>query len=137
MSALDYFLGARKQAAPVTSHGLVAPRTLLRADGIRLHLQEDEYAEQVILFSLPGALRDVQWLDGASEPWRHGLPHPRFAGVQSVLTVESESGQVYLIDVCPRAALDLSMFESFLEDHAARHRTWQQMLEGEQEDELS
>jgi hypothetical protein len=134
MSALDYLLGARKEFARVTADGLVAPRTLLREDGIRVHLQEDVYAEQVIVFSLPGTLRDVQCLD-ACRPWRHGLPHPRFAGVEAVLTVEPASGQVYLIDVCARTALDSTMFESFLDDHAARHRTWQRVLEEEKEED--
>jgi hypothetical protein len=56
--------------------------------------------------------------------------------LQSVLTVYKFIGQIYLIDICPRTALDIPMFEQLIADHKARHHDWLTLFNDEDGDLL-
>ena len=131
MSALDVLLGP---CSPATVPGRCA-RSISFPNGEQVHLQEDESAEQVIFFSLPGILADREWLAARAQPWRHQLPHPRHPEVQCFVSVDQETAQVYLADVWPRAALHAAEFDAFLEDHRERYRAWKTFLASPAADE--
>lgn len=124
MSALDLLLGAR----PAGETGNAAqPRTLLLSDGLRLHMQESDTADDVILFSHLGRLGDTGHFP-QDRAWNASLPHPLCAEARCVVSVDPGSGCMYLIDVWPRASLHPQSFAEFLQDHALRHRVWRGIL---------
>jgi hypothetical protein len=96
--------------------------------GEKLHLQEDESLENVVVFSQPGVLADTEWLTDHSGPWTSFVAHPRFDAVRSTLAIEPDSGRLYIADAWPRAAFDCGGLAALLEDHLQRHRAWRQAL---------
>jgi hypothetical protein len=128
MSALDALMGP----PPAPSLPPNSPRTLLFDGGEKLHLQEDESLENIVLFSSPGVLESRDWLAGDAQPWRFMVAHPRYESVLSTLAVDLDSGHVYLGDAWPRATFDCAGFAALLEDHLARHRAWQLTLSEEE-----
>jgi hypothetical protein len=135
MSVLEYFLGPRPHMPELTAADMQQPRTLELPEGVLVHLQECENAENIVIFSQPGALSEAHWLDGETRPWRSELPHPGFPGVRSLLTVEPGSYLIRLVDVVERGALDKTLFSPLLEDHAGRHRYWRSLIEAAEESE--
>ena len=126
MSALLALLGT-PPGHPRSAGNVV--RTLVLPDGVLLHLQEDEYAEEIIIFSRPGLMPETDFrTQQAARPWRHVLRHPRFPGVRCSLAVELQTRQVYLADVWARAALDATLLDESFSDHAMRHRAWRRVL---------
>jgi hypothetical protein len=123
MSALTMLLG------PAPEESLSHARTLQWPGGEQLHFQEDESAERIIVFSLPGVLRDTHWLADLQQPWRSVLKHGKYEDVERALTIAPDSGQVYLIDICARTALHRGMLEEFVADHIARHHEFRRLLD--------
>jgi hypothetical protein len=124
MSALDALLGP----SPFSSATPNSPRTLLFDGGEKLHLEEDESLENIVVFSSPGILETREWLAGRTTPWTSNMEHPRYAGVVSTLAIDPDSGRVYIGDAWPRAAFDSAGLAGLLEDHLARHHGWQKAL---------
>ena len=123
MSAIDALLG------PASGHLALNPRTLLVDEDVIVHLQEDESREEVTIYSVPGRMRDAEWLDPGAQPWSHAVPLGSDDRAVSVVTVNAGTRDVFLSDVWPRAALDAATFGTHLSGHARRHRLWRMALQ--------
>ncbi|MDR6854666.1 hypothetical protein [Variovorax guangxiensis] len=130
MSALDNLLGPRRNGdQPVSDE---APRTLLLGDDMLLHLQEDQTAERVTLYSVLGRVpRDARLLE-RDEPWWCALDEVTHDGARAMLCVDHIDGDIFLVHEAPRARLDRVAFGEWLSVHAHRHLHWRALLANRQ-----
>ena len=102
-------------------------RTLLLPDDVRVHLQENQTDEEIVMFSIPGRVQ-ADWLEDRAQPWTSRCIHPAHPQAVSVLVVNAPTGEVTLVEVWPRAALDLSTLSRCLADHKQMHLAWRALL---------
>ena len=126
MSAIETLLGPCP-GNPYASAGN-APRTLLMEGDVFIHLQEDESREEITFYSVPGSMQEVEWLSARTEAWSDVLPHPAHEHARCALTVDPATRQVFLSETWPRAAVDVVVLGQLLNEHAARHLLWRDML---------
>jgi hypothetical protein len=126
MSALDCLLGPPPNELDAAT-GTVLVRTLLLPDDVQVHLQENQTDEEIVLFSIPGRVV-ADWLENRSQPWTSRCSHPVHPQAASVLVVDPPTGEVTLVEVWPRAALDLPTLGRCLADHRQTHLAWRALL---------
>jgi len=125
MSALDCLLGPPSNDLDAAT-GTVLVRTLLLPDDVQVHLQENQTDEEIVLFSIPGRVQ-ADWLENRVQPWTSRCSHPAHPQAASVLVVDP-TGEVTLVEVWPRAALDLPTLGRCLADHKQTHLAWRALL---------
>jgi hypothetical protein len=134
MSAIDVFLASPAHPDP-TEASDARTRHLRSADGIVVQLTTDLRDEDLRLVSRPGHVDQPELYDNGTQTWSHTVPHPRFEGVQCSLVIDTNTGELFLVDGWRRTALAPEQRAAFLEDHAERHRAWLDLLAAPEHDD--